>query len=158
MTEYERAAEEFRGYHGGGFQGGHADEATIAGAEARLGVGLPASYRSFLREFGWGGIPPLDVFGLGENVRPHLDLVRQNEELRASGRPKLPKHLVAVAEDGGGNPLCLDTQQMQGEECPVVFWSNEESGHQVPMEMAKNFGEWLWEKVEATRPFRESLG
>jgi hypothetical protein len=47
---------------------------------------------------------------------------------------------------------------MRGQECPVVFWSPEESGHQVPMEMAKDFGAWLWKAVTGTRPFRESLG
>jgi hypothetical protein len=130
---------------------------VIANAEARLGVRFPASYRAFLREFGWGGIPPLDIFGLGKDVPQYLDVVAMNEELRTERPPKMPAHLVAFAEDGGGNAYCLDTQRMRGDECPVVFWSHEEGQRQVPMEMAPDFGEWLLDTVTATRPFRESL-
>jgi hypothetical protein len=46
-------------------------------AERRLGS-LPEDYRAFLDDFGWG-VGPHEVFGLGVDIPPYLDVVRANE-------------------------------------------------------------------------------
>jgi hypothetical protein len=86
------------------------DEDSVLDAERELGR-FPEDYRAFLRQVGWTTLRAQEVAGLGPDV-PHrwqnvVDLTRQE---RLDGG--LPKHLIAVHADGGGNFACLDSGQM----------------------------------------------
>jgi cell wall assembly regulator SMI1 len=120
----------------------------IRGAEQLLQVRFPASYRSFLREFGWGGVEDIELFGLGGDVPPHLDLVRMTESEREEMRPRLARYLIPIMNDGGGNLYCLDASEPFREEYPVVLWDHEAGDSQQPDEIAADFSSWFSEQLD----------
>jgi cell wall assembly regulator SMI1 len=123
----------------------------IERAERKLSAQLPGPYKRFLREFGWGGVGHWEVFGLGRDVPPYLDLVHVTLEERTEFRPRLPPHLVPIMNDGAGNHHCLDTSAVKdGDECPVVFWdhAHELAESQTPTELAPDFTAWLSQMVD----------
>jgi hypothetical protein len=86
------------------FEGG-VPEATIAAAEAKLGVRFPAPLRAFLGELGSGSAGSEEIIGLGGP--PHLDIVRATVDFKA--RPGgAPDGLLPLRRDGFGNLDCLD--------------------------------------------------
>ncbi len=112
-------------------------------AEAALGVVLSDSYRAFVREFGWGGAPGWELFGLGPDVPFHLDLVGVTTSER-NEPPRLPHHLVPLMSDGADNRFCLDTSRRSSYgEAPVVFWEGKLGEGQAPDEVAPDFLSWL---------------
>lgn len=108
--------------------GSGATSAQVAAAESTLGLAFPDSYRRFLTEIGWAS----EVFGLGDDVPGHLELVRLTQDERTEFRPHIPPHLVPVHNDGGGNHYCLDTGRSTGSECPIVFWDHEHERTRFP--------------------------
>jgi len=122
------------------------DPGVISSAEERLGRVFPASFRQFLSDFGWASVAHWEIFGLGDKVPQHLDLVSLTLSEREEIEPRLPEALIPVANDGGGNLYCLDTGNMSDEECPVVFWSHEE-GRVVSRE-ADSFVDWMIEMLD----------
>jgi hypothetical protein len=99
-------------------------EDEIRAAEKALGVGFPASYRLFLREFGAGTVHRYDLFGL---PRDHLwgDIVMMNQLASRS----LPRHYVKITEDLDGRAFYLDTSRMDlAGECPVVAFGGGANG------------------------------
>jgi len=125
-----------------------AAESEIAAAERDLDVKLPASYRQFLREFGWGGVSHLEIFGLGGDVPNYLNLVSVAHRERTEMRPPIPRYLVPIMNDGAGNHYCLDTRQFSGNECPVAFWNHELGDLQQPQRIAPTFTDWLAEQLK----------
>ncbi len=123
-----------------------ASEHEIHAASARLGVNLAGGYRRFLQRFGWGGVGALELFGLGSDVPPYLDLVAMAESERTEMRPALPAHLIPFMNDGGGNLYCLDLRRTG--EPPVVFWDHTASEGQEPQSVAPDFISWLAERLE----------
>src|SRR5207247_2644874 len=96
--------------------------AEIVEAEDLLGVAIPPSFGSFLRDFGWISAGPWEIFGLGNDVPHWLALVSITISERTEAHRPLPHHLLPFVNDGGGNLYCLDTAQVtENEEAPVVF-------------------------------------
>src|SRR3989442_13293893 len=120
-----------------------ASDAEINRAEQSLGAKLPMSYCAFLREFGWGGVEHLEIYGLGSDAPQYLELENVTQRERTAMRPPIPRFLVPIMNDGAGNHYCLDTRHFQGSECPVVFWDHESGLLQEPQRVADNFAEWL---------------
>jgi len=121
-------------------------EAEINTASARLGVSLTGSYRLFLQRFGWGGVGSLELFGLGADVPPYLSLTAMTRSEREEMSPALPKHLIPLMNDGGGNLYCLDSRTAG--EPPIVFWDHTAGEQQEPAQVASDFVTWLAERVE----------
>jgi hypothetical protein len=95
---------------------GKADDKKIAEIEQLLGITLPESYKWFLREFGHGGIPGLEIYGNG--LAKISSCVHYTTEWREFG---LQEHFVVV-EDVDEWLYCLDTSRLCNGECPVVDW------------------------------------
>ncbi len=120
-----------------------ASEAEIKDAERILGVMLSASYRRFLRDFGWGGVEHLEIFGLGSDAPHYLNLINMTLRERIEMEPAIPNHLVPLMNDGAGNHYCLDTRQMKKGEGPVVFWDHELGKNQQASLISASFDLWL---------------
>lgn len=118
-------------------------DAEIHDAERILGVVLSGSYRHFLRDFGWGGVAHLEIFGLGSDAPHYLDLINMTLRERREMDPALPNCLVPLMNDGAGNHYCLDTRHMRQGECSVVFWDHELGKNQQPSPIADSFDLWL---------------
>ena len=120
-----------------------ADEAEIRLAEEALGIRIHGSYRDFISRFGWGGVGHVELYGLGKDVPPHLNLVRITKSERTEMRPMLPKYLLPIMNDGAGNLYCADTMFMRGNEPRVVFWDHDGMEDQEMEVVADDFSEWL---------------
>jgi len=83
---------------------------VIADAEAQLQVPIAGAYKRFLSDFGWGGARGLEIFGLGDSVPTHLDLIALTTSERLEMHPHLPSHLLPLANSGTGDLFCLDTR------------------------------------------------
>ena len=121
--------------------GNGASDSEIKVAECSLGVQIDGGYRLFLKRFGWGGIEHLELYGLGIGVPPHLDLVRITKSERTEMEPKLPRALIPINNDGGGNLFCLDSSVPL--EPPVVFWDHTGESDQDASVEAESFVHWL---------------
>jgi cell wall assembly regulator SMI1 len=115
----------------------------IMEAEQTLKVAFPESYRAFLRDFGWGGVGHIEIFGLGDDVPAYLDLISVTRSERTEMRPQMPTFLIPIMNDGAGNHYCLDTRQFFERECAVVFWDHELGEYQQIERVASTFEEWL---------------
>lgn len=119
---------------------GSSDE-QIAAAERMLGIPIEGGYRQFLKQFGWGGVEHIELYGLGSGLPAHLDLVQITRSEREEMEPRLQRHLLPMMNDGGGNLLCLDTNKET--EPTVVFWDHGRGAHQKPAVEAEDFASWL---------------
>jgi cell wall assembly regulator SMI1 len=126
-----------------------ASEEDIQQAEAKLGVVFAGSYRQFLKEFGWADVGHLELYGLGREVPPYLDLVKVTLSERSEMEPPLPTRLVPVMNDGGGNLYCLDLRNEQIAEPPVVFWDHTRGRNQEPDQVAASFTKWMLKELES---------
>jgi hypothetical protein len=99
---------------------GPASESDIDTIEQELRCRLPRSFREFLRLVGGGGVPGLEVSGVGardEFGSVIYDTKAWREEYG------LPEHLIIVQRDADDNePFCLDTSAFSGDECPVLLY------------------------------------
>jgi cell wall assembly regulator SMI1 len=118
----------------------------VAQCEEQLGVTLPQSYRSFLREFGFSGWPDY-IYGVLPGPKPGLNVIRTTEWERDDAEPAMPHDLIPFGPDGWGNHYCLDTSRLKDGECPVVFWNHELDEDQQPPQTHPSFLDWLEEKV-----------
>lgn len=123
-------------------------QAEVRRAEGALGVSFPADYTEFLRQFGWGGVDYLDIYGLGDDVPMYLDVVHMTKSERTEMEPPIPDHLVPIMNDGAGNHYCLDTRRSHEGTCPVVFWDHDSDANQVAEIASMNFSEWLAAKLD----------
>jgi hypothetical protein len=129
--------------------GDPATETDIVEAERALGVSFPRSYAGFLSEYGWADIGTREVYGLGRHLPVYQRVVDMTlEERSPENGARIPRHLVVIFNDGGGNLHCLDTSRMIDEESPVVFWDHDMGPDQEPDEWSANFVEWLAEAME----------
>ena len=71
-------------------------EAEIDAAGTHLGLPLTGGYRRFLLRFGWGGVGAFELFGLGVDVPPYLNLVELTRSEREEVRPALPADRKSV--------------------------------------------------------------
>lgn len=124
---------------------GGATDVEVSGAEEKLGPRVEGTYRDFLRRFGWGSFADIEIFGLGDDVPSHLDLLQVTESERHELESRLQPHLVPLSNDGAGNLYCLDTRV--SDEPPVVFWDHEAPSSQTPAVVAAGFATWLIESL-----------
>ena len=114
---------------------------TISEAEAEIGP-LPVDYREFLTEFGWLTFGHREIYGLGEGVPRHLDVVFITDMERRQGG--LPASLVPVMNDGGGNLTCLVVEPDGRDELgSVVLWDHETGPRCGPEGLGRSFRSWL---------------
>lgn len=108
----------------------------LAAAEqqlADLGQRIPPSYKAFLAEHD-GGEPVRNGFSyagegevengevqvfLGIAPSPDGDLVSKAKVMR----DRVPPGVIVIADDPGGNHICLDSRD--GRDGPVLFWDHE---------------------------------
>jgi hypothetical protein len=121
-----------------------ATKAAIEAAERALGIAIRGDYRRFVEEYGWGGVGCMELYGLGDDVPRHLNLVDITTSERTEMSPRLRTELLPIMNDGGGNLYCLDTRT-EGPE--VVFWDHEDTPNQDPSVEASDFSEWLASKL-----------
>ena len=114
----------------------------IQQAEAALDCRFPEDYKLFLRWCGWGGRADWEIFGLGGDVPPYLDLVRITREERTDYGPGLPYVLLPVLNDGGAYMYCLKLDESSGGICPVVAW-HLESDEPAVAPVSSSFAAWL---------------
>lgn len=130
-----------------------ATEKEVADCEQQLGLRFPPSYRSFLREFGWGYFGSLELIaGLGPDIPPEWD--RGANVLHVviderQGPLHIPKDVVSFCQNGAGDWYALDCSRINCEESPVVFIANEQvaAGKYVTTKCANSFGDWIFEKL-----------
>ncbi|KAA3607482.1 MAG: SMI1/KNR4 family protein [Planctomycetota bacterium] len=142
MPNYEELSSRLLGYECQDLGAG-ASEAEIAAAEKDLGLRIEGGYRQFLVQYGWGGVEHLELYGLGGP--PHLDLVRITQSERSEMELALPKYLLPVMNDGGGNLFCLDTRTAG--DPPVVFWDHTVGFDKDTVVDSEDFVSWLWSQL-----------
>lgn len=131
-------------------------EHLIAGTELLLGIRLPADFRECLR-MNHGAQPETDEFEAGPlgdrwegNVGQLLTLdPRQPSNLfsvlaNLAVDSQLPDLVVPIAEDGGGNFLCLDYRSDTSRSTPsVAFWFHELPGEDGVVSIAPPWSTFL---------------
>ena len=120
-----------------------ATPAEIDEAERALGAVFPDSFRWFQLEFGDCQGGPLDIYTARSAQPSAFDIVGINRDARAELHPRLPAHLIAFSDNGGGDYVCFDTTRREANECPVVWWDHEQDEQQVPAPAAPSFLDWL---------------
>lgn len=98
---------------------GPAAQEAMSRAEVVLGISLPVPLRRLLAE----GDGRFDQGGQWWVAWPLARIVKEN--LAAWGDRGLPRSLLAVGDDGTGDPFCLD---LSGASDHVVRWSWIDSG------------------------------
>lgn len=146
MPTYVQLAERLLQFENGEFGVG-ATEAQIREAEQLLGIPIAGGYRSFLSQFGWGGVEHLELYGLGVDTPDHLRLVRVTQSERSEMVPRLREQLLPVMNDGAGNLYCVDTSTTAAEP-PVVFWDHARDGGQRVEIEARDFASWLHRQLD----------
>ena len=116
-----------------------ATEFDIQEAQQALDLSILGDYRKFLLDFGWGGAGNFELYGLGSDVPPHLNLIAITHSERTEMSPPLRQELIPVMNDGGGNLYCLDSASAKP--C-VVFWDHEGGEAQNPAVEAEDFSSW----------------
>lgn len=117
-----------------------ANEFQIQEAQQVLDLPIQGDYRRFLLDFGWGGAGDFELYGLGSDVPPYLNLIAITHSERTEMHPALRHELIPVMNDGGGNLYCLDSASAKP--C-VVFWDHEGAEAQNPAVEAEDFSSWV---------------
>jgi hypothetical protein len=124
---------------------GPASDSTIELVEARLGVILPPSYKTFLARVGGGSIGGYDIYGVMPDAEApgSPNVIWGTETARASFG--LPHQFVPLVEFDDSSALALDTgRTAQDGESPVVrLWPGEEGDRLIDRDAAPNFGAFL---------------
>ena len=127
-------------------------ERVIAGAELILGRRLPPGYRRLVQRFP-GARPSADV-DLDDGrerwlacvgVLLSLDPRRSENVFEAIASlaidEQIPEEVVPIAQDGGGNMICLDYRA--GDEPAVVYWQHELDGEEAFVPIEASFDAFL---------------
>ncbi len=124
----------------------------IKDAEAKLGVPLPPSFKTFLEQAGEYSLPFWEVYWVGDSSLGYRHIAEANRSERDEADSPLPTFLVTFHNNGMGDQVCFDTRSPDaGGECPVVFWDHERTpdqnlkGLQV---LAPDFASWLRQEAE----------
>ena len=121
-----------------GILDGKVEEKYINIAEEKLQVKFSESYKEFLREYGGGDILGIEINGVTPAGNPTV--VLSTEEYRRLG---LDINCVVV-EDCGEFAMCLDTERMRDNECPIISWH---MAYKIKNERYKNFEEYLLDSL-----------
>lgn len=118
-------------------------DSSIDEAERRLRVRFSASYREFLRRWGWMRLGRTAYFGLGttaENVLTETERARRNFGVTSN--------FVLIADHGGDELACLDLSALGSDaECPMVMWNCTHGG--PGRTLANSFESFLQREIEA---------
>jgi hypothetical protein len=76
-----------------------------------------------------------------------MNIVSINLDARHEGFPRLPAHLIAFSDNGGGDLYCFDTSVLESGECPVVWWDHAGNEAQQPQRVGPSFLDWLAAEV-----------
>jgi antitoxin YobK len=112
-------------------------------AQEALGCRFPDSYTWFQLEFGDVSRSLLDIYTVRPADPPNRNIVGINLLERQEGGPRLPSHLIAFSDSGGGDLYCFDTSAFRDGECPVVWWDHELDEDQSPEPAAPSFLDWI---------------
>lgn len=115
----------------------------LAAAEQALGCQLPDSYRWFQLEFGDVMRGPVDIYSVRTPEPSEMNIVGINLDARHETYPRLPAHLIAFSDNGGGDLVCFDTSVRRDGEWLVVWWDHERDEAQRPERAAPSFLDWL---------------
>lgn len=136
---------------------------TIKRAESFLNIKFPASYREFLKKYGYGDFGGLEIYGLTKEEKfnieskpiiPRPNIVWMTVQYNLDF--KHPLYLLIIYELGEGTKYCLDLSQMKGDECPVVVWPIFGYENNPKLEIiAQDFGDFLLEMVEDEIRYRQ---
>ncbi|HLR51308.1 MAG TPA: SMI1/KNR4 family protein [Candidatus Avamphibacillus sp.] len=122
----------------GDFTGG-VDEKQIDYLQDTLKLKLPESYKWFLTNYGSGGVFGVDILGVSKsNI---ASVVIETESYRDLG---MSENLVVI-EDIDEYAYCLDTSNMENNECPVTAWNRQ--GGLDDYNTANNFYEFLSQRL-----------
>jgi cell wall assembly regulator SMI1 len=124
-----------------------ASEAIVKDAEIALNVRFPIYFRAYLLQFGFMGIDHYELYGLGNDIPKHLDVVINTLDERQKFRPYMPLHLIPLENTGGGDHFCIDLSAGLNDP-PVVFWDHEQDEIQLPELVADQFSLWLLEHTK----------
>lgn len=120
------------------FTGG-ANESQIILVQNELGVAFPESFKWFLTTYGSGGLFGVDILGVAKANR--VPIVTNTKNFRDLG---LDKGLVVI-ENAGEDAYCLNTKEMEDNECPVVAWNKQ--GGLDDYNTANNFYEFITQRL-----------
>ncbi|GGE62135.1 SMI1/KNR4 family protein [Priestia taiwanensis] len=98
------------------FMGG-VQESTIQYAEQVLNVKFPESYRWFVGNYGSGGLIGIEIYGC-EEIGVDSSVIYQTRRYREDY--KFPLNYI-ILNDIDGKVTCLDVDEMDSGECPIVF-------------------------------------
>ena len=134
------------------FLHGPISEDLVRQAEDTLNCKFPLSYKSFLSQYGYGGVDSFDVDGVTSHIVPG-DEIQGGVVWNVLQRRKkfgLCDHIIPLSEIGDGSYYALDLSQMNAEnECPVVIWPlNGYEDTPVLEVVAKDFGEFFLNMVK----------
>ena len=99
---------------------GGVEENKIKDIEVNLNVNLPESYKNFLRKYGYGAAYGREVLGCGKSEVPSV--VAETLRFRKLG---LSEQYVVI-QNCDEWIYCLDTGNIENEECPVISWDRNE--------------------------------
>ncbi|MDQ0269187.1 SMI1/KNR4 family protein [Cytobacillus purgationiresistens] len=104
-----------------------------------LKLKLPESYKWFLNNYGSGGLYGVDILGVAKsNI---ATVVIETESYRDLG---MSENLIVI-EDIDEYAYCLDTSNMENNECPVIAWNKQ--GGLDDYNTAENFYEFLSQRL-----------
>lgn len=120
------------------FTGG-VDKKQVDYVQNILQLKLPESYKSFLTNYGSGGLFGVDILGVASsNIASVVIKTERYRDLGMSGN-------LVVIEDIDEYAYCLDTSNMENSECPVIAWHRQ--GGLDDYHTAKNFYEFLSQRL-----------
>jgi cell wall assembly regulator SMI1 len=122
---------------------------VIADAEAKLRVTFHPDLRDYLKLFGHLEIADLELFGLGENTPPFLDLIRMTLSERTESECPPPPGLIPLCNDGGGNLYCISVATGTGTNASgaIILWEHDGGPDQELEVTADCLETWLLETV-----------
>ncbi len=149
MDDYEIAAAMISEYPDLQHFAGPSPETIVKGAEYRLGVQFPPTYRRFVLEFGAGSFGSAEIFGVIEtdpDASGVPDVVWL--ALRARREWGLHERLLPIYDFGDGEFACLDLRHPQVREAIVVsHWIGHPDNSQPWEQLATDFGDFLLQIV-----------
>ena len=135
-----------------GLFGSGASEDQIRVCESDLNLRFPPSYRSFLKEYGWGAFGSVEICGLGTDIPKEWErgvslMYVVNDERQ--GPLSIPINVIPFCQNGAGDWYALDCRCGEAEESPVVFVAHEEAvtGSFSANKCSDSFAEWIIEKL-----------
>ncbi len=124
----------------------------IRDAEAKLGVALPPSFKTFLKQAGQYALPYWEVYWVGDTSLGYRQIVKANHSEHEEVASPLPTFLITFHNNGMGDQVCFDTRNPDARgEYPIVFWDHERSPEQNLKSLevlAPDFASWLKQEAE----------